>query len=562
MINTRSQIKKIFGLLVLVYVLTLFVFLIDSAKTALHANEAFNLIRENKSVESKIEGLAKDLNRYSRTLQSPILLPPTLLIGDVNSISKLGKSLEHASKAINRVSPLFKKNAENKRLSDIQILSRDSQLLERSSNDFQIALNKFSSVRFSGLLSPLNSPMKKVQTKVLRYKEVLNRVTPIIPILPDLLGNYSKRTYFVAMQNSAQARGTGGLLGTFAIITFHKGKIDLEYVAPNSELKINSDVPIDVPDDYRQIYKDYAKHWNLSNLSPHFPYAAQIWAETWRRMTGQKVDGVISIDTFTLRALLAAMGPIEVSGIKLDSKNVTSELLSNAYIRFESDPTSRKNYLAAVAQRVAKNFINGEYSKSVLLEEMVDPILENRIYLYSSYPNEMKYISRSPLAGILNNNPNNEYRLIIQNIAGNKLDYYLKRELNIISENCKPIRTTKVDFKITNTADPYLKLPAYVNGLRGIGFPNGNKNAQYAGIFLYGPTNSRIVGVQDSDTGETYGWIFTERNRSLYSVHTLIPAGKSKRFTVYFKGGTGKLSSVLQPLVLPQKTTIADVCKN
>lgn len=278
-------------------------------------------------------------------------------------------------------------------------------------------------------------------------------------------------------------------------------------------------------------------------------------------MTNQQVDGVIAIDTYLLKALLEASGPVDLDGYLIDSKNVIEELLANAYLKFESDPQKRKNFLVDVSKTVAERFISGNYSKSTLIREAIGPILENRVLIYSRYEGEMRYLANSPLSGILEDSPNNEYRLVVQNIAGNKLDYYLDRELTILSEQCAPIRTTRVDFTVTNTADHKKRLPAYVSALRAQGYPLGNKNAQFAGLFLYGPSNSRVTGVVDADTGQTYGSIFTERSRPLYAVQVLIPAGESKSFSVFFEGGEGELSSHLQPLVIPQKTTIVDACK-
>lgn len=554
------RIARAAGLLLLIYLVTLLFFLIDSARVANKAVGLIESVRSNESVSGELGSFAKDLERYSHSLDSPLLSPLTLLVGDTESIRKVGKVVGAGARALIVLSSLVDNEIEDVKLADTEILARDAKLIKKASKDIALAFEGFASIEFSGLLSPLNSKLGEVQAKVTRYQEVFTRTSPLLSILPDLLGNYSKRSYFIAMQNSAQGRGTGGLLGTFAILSIDKGKMSLDYVAPNTALEIQPDIPIDVPSEYRDIYRDYAKSWNGSNFSPHFPYAAQIWAETWKRMTGQEVDGVISIDTYMLRALLAASGPVDIEDYQINSENVIQELLSNAYVRFESDPERRKNYLAEVAKTVAERFISGSYSKTTLLRQIIDPILENRVNIYSPYPREAKFIALTPLSGVLDDQPNNEYRLVIQNIAGNKMDYYIARELTVMSEQCTPIRTTRVDLVVTNTADANTRLPAYVNALRAQGFPQGNQNAQFAGIFLYGPTSAKITGVIDTDTGQTYGWVYTERNRPLYSAQVMIAAGESKRISVFFEGGSGELESVLQPLVLPQKTVIADSC--
>jgi len=555
-----SRFFKVSLWVLVIYLITLIFFLIDTSRVVAQARDLATSLKTDTTTQSDIDGFANKLKRYSHSLDSPLLSIPSFVLGDTDSISKLGQVMNSAAMALEVIAPLIPRDIEQVKLTDTELLARDVRILKRASRYLENAFEEFSTIEFSGVFTALTPRLSHLQNKVSKYQQVLERTSPLLPILPDFLGNYTKRTYFVAMQNSAQARGTGGLIGTFALISFEKGSMSLDYVAPNSELEIQSDIPIEVPEEYRSIYQDYAKSWNGSNFSPHFPYAAQIWAETWRRMTGQKVDGVISVDTFTLRALLAATGPIDFDEFQITKENVIYELLSAAYTRFETNPEKRKSYLTEIARSVAQRFIEGNYSRTTLLREIIDPILENRILVYSPYAREARYLGLTPISGILDDAPNNEFRLVIQNIAGNKLDYYLAREVTVMSERCSPIRTTRVDFSVTNTADPDTPLPAYVNALRAQGFPQGDRNKQFAGIFLYGPSNARISGAVDIDTGKTYGRVFTERNRPLYSVQVMIPAGTSKRFSVYFEGGAGAITTVVQPLVLPQKTTIADSC--
>ena len=515
-------------------------------------NESLNQI--------EVTELARNLERYSRLLDSPLLIGPYLLAGDTESIPRIGRAIGAGGRALGRLAPLLDGKTNYQKATDLERLMWNAALMQEASSDLSIFFDEFANVNFTGFLRFFNPKIEPLQAQSLRYQEVFENISPLIPILPQLLGNESKRSYFIAMQNSAQARGTGGLVGAFAIISVEKATLKIDLIAPNSVLKNPGEIPINLPKEYRDVYKFYASTWNGSNFSPHFPYAAQIWAESWRRMSGQRVDGVIALDTFFLKAVLKASGQINYRGFVVNHENVIDELLSNAYVRFESDSAMRKKYLADVAGIAARRLISGHYSTGTLLREMVDPILENRIHLYFMNPKEQKAISLSRLSGELDGGANNEYRLVVQNIAGNKLDYYISRELTIMSESCLPTRTTRVDFTITNTANPEVRLPPYVNSLRAQGFPMGLKNSQYVGAFLYGPSFSKITGVIDADTGETYGSVYKERNRPFYSVQIQVPAGASKRFTVFFEGGTGKLNQVLQPLVLPQETLIVDNC--
>ena len=62
-----------------------------------------------------------------------------------------------------------------------------------------------------------------------------------------------------------------------------------------------------------------------SNVSPNFPYAAQIWAEMWERTMGQHIDGVLAVDPTVLSYFLAATGPAQLpDGTVITSTNVAA----------------------------------------------------------------------------------------------------------------------------------------------------------------------------------------------------------------------------------------------
>jgi Protein of unknown function (DUF4012) len=67
---------------------------------------------------------------------------------------------------------------------------------------------------------------------------------------------------------------------------------------------------VDFGPDYHQLYNGAATttFYVNGNLSPHFPFAAQIWASMWKKFSGQQVDGVIAVDPTALSYLLAVTG--------------------------------------------------------------------------------------------------------------------------------------------------------------------------------------------------------------------------------------------------------------
>ena len=68
-----------------------------------------------------------------------------------------------------------------------------------------------------------------------------------------MMGAEGPRTYFMAFQTNAEARGTGGLLGGFGILRFDDGKPTVDTLGPNTELN-KPFTPIDLGPEYTSQY--------------------------------------------------------------------------------------------------------------------------------------------------------------------------------------------------------------------------------------------------------------------------------------------------------------------
>jgi len=197
------------------------------------------------------------------------------------------------------------------------------------------------------LFLKLNKPVIKQLIAIanLDFSIIAPELKSLIISGPQLAGIGKPQKYLLAFQNSAEARGTGGILGAYAIVIFDKGKLRVERVGTNIALKSLNEIPISVSEEYTQLYRSDPAIWQNSNLSPHFPQGARIWMALWERQYNEKLDGVMAVDPTAISYLLKATGPIFLqSKEKIDSKNVVHKVLSDAYQRFETDNLARKDY--------------------------------------------------------------------------------------------------------------------------------------------------------------------------------------------------------------------------
>jgi hypothetical protein len=89
-----------------------------------------------------------------------------------------------------------------------------------------------------GYAPPVARARDQFLDQVDQLSTLLRRAQTAAQIAPSMLGIDGPRRYFLAFQTNAEARGTGGLAGAFAIVRADHGRIAIERVASDSELRI------------------------------------------------------------------------------------------------------------------------------------------------------------------------------------------------------------------------------------------------------------------------------------------------------------------------------------
>lgn len=410
----------------------------------------------------------------------------------------------------------------------------------------------------------LNAPIAKQISSLLgiNFSSIKDEIQAGVATGAVLAGADKPKKYLIAFQNSAEARGTGGILGAYAIIEFNKGDIKILKTGSNAELKWNTELTIKMPDEFMRLYGKNPAIWQNSNLSPHFPYGAKIWMANWEKQFGGKLDGVIAVDPTALSYILRSTGEIRLkSGEKITSENVVEETLKNAYERYEKDNDARKQYLVEIMNATAAKLTKGEYSKVKMAKALRNGIKANRILIYSTNQSAQKQLENVRLGGHLGLVANNEYRTVIQNIDASKLDYYLDRSVTIESKSCQNVKQTQVRIRVTNTLETGVGLSAYVLTRADKGKPASLiTGAHRFKVFIYGPTDAKLISVSRENRTADLGGSSVERKRPIYVADVDLAPGTSEELLANFSGGVGNITFIDQPLVLETKLSIQDKC--
>ncbi|WP_169945904.1 DUF4012 domain-containing protein [Microbispora sp. H11081] len=408
-------------------------------------------------------------------------------------------------------------------------------------------------------LAALDGARDTVLRETIRLRGMLSQGAEAAALLPPMLGRDGPRRYFLAFETNAESRGTGGLVGAFGVLKADRGRVSVARLSANTGLAASAKPVADLG---RQFVSRYgpgaATTLSVSNLSPHFPYAAQTWTGLWRRQTGQDLDGAIATDPVGLSHILGAIGPVRIPGGEtVTAGNVVDLTERQAYARYP-DPAERKRYLVGIAGAVSEALTGALDRPTRLLPAFARMVSEHRLRVWSRDEDEQRRLAATPLGGVLPERRGPYAGLVVNNSAGTKLDYYLDRSLTYELGPCRPDgqRSSRVRIRLTNDA-PRGPLPAYVTArLDDPGRPHA-AGSNLLWVSLYASVGAKATAVRLDERPVSF-YAETERSHPVISKVLEFAPGQSRTLDVDLVEPYSAAAPVVpaQPLVRPQRTLV------
>ena len=386
-------------------------------------------------------------------------------------------------------------------------------------------------------------------------------------LLPPMLGADGERRYFLAFQSNNEERGTGGFFGSYGLASADNGRVRVEKLAPRSELdaQVYKSMPLDFGADYTALYGDDAATWAGANLSPHYPYAAQLWLKMWKDRTGEELDGVVTTDPVTLSYLLTATGPVTLDdGREINADNVVDFTENEIYFLIPDDK-ERDEYQQEIASAALKALLSGQADPRALIEVLGRAAGERRLLVYSTDKDEEDVLATTAVGGVIPDDDAPFAGMSLINGGGNKLDYYLSQSMDYQVVACAPdgSRETQIVVNFKNSA-PNHGLPLYVDGrsdrpLRPDGQPQHGNGDHLFYAQIYTTQGTALVGAtRDGKSIEVSQG--QEQGHPVYRVPVELKAGKRTElvFQLSEPPATGTPETFLTPLVKPAEVTADD----
>jgi hypothetical protein len=286
------------------------------------------------------------------------------------------------------------------------------------------------------LLPPVAHALTRFQSDLGPAQRDLSNASAIATNLPDMLGARGPRTYFLAVQNPDESRGTGGLIGNWGLLVADNGHNQVGTFSREEQLDATGGAhrSIHANAAYLARYSifDPAHNWQNINMSPDFPTVGSVIADLYPQSGGPRIDGVIAVDPATLRALLQITGPVAVSGwpVPLDASNVVPVTLYDAYNTYR-DETQRADFLSNVAHAAFSAFQSLNLTDVSNVVSALGPVArQGDVMVYSTHPAEEAFLQQVDVAGAVPPVHSASLDVVTQNVAANKIDYFLHRSID------------------------------------------------------------------------------------------------------------------------------------
>ncbi|MFF1542060.1 DUF4012 domain-containing protein [Microbacterium sp. NPDC058269] len=405
-------------------------------------------------------------------------------------------------------------------------------------------------------LPPLADAIRTMRSSVTEAATVVGSLHGAAVLLPTMLGGEGPRNYVLAMQNNAELRSSGGIIGSIALLHAENGRITLQSQASTRDFP-PLDAALPLSDSTIALFEDRPGRY-LQNITsiPDFSEAGAAIAARWQGRFGGTVDGVIAVDAVVAKHLMAATGGLAFGPFTATSENVTDILLSEIYAAVP-DPAVQDEIFAQAAGALFGAALSGGDPRA-LLGALAESAAEGRIRIWSAHETEETVLANSALGGTIPDDSVDATHVgvLMNDTTGGKMDFYTRAAISTSVGTCQGAPTTQVRVTWTNTApaDAATTLPAYVTADGFYGVPAGTVRTLIA---VYGPEGATPSHI-DRDGAEEGVQTAMIGDRSTVQHEVSLAPGESTTITIEFQGtGAGeRLTEVLHtPLIDTPDTT-------
>ena len=282
--------------------------------------------------------------------------------------------------------------------------------------------------------------------------------------LPGFLGADGPRDYFLGVQTPAELRGTGGLIGYFAVLTVDDGRFELGVSEAYDGVEDEEDAEgadvvtqrigtlggdaadgATVDEAFAAQYDHVAAAGNFSNVNvdPDLTVTAPVALELFEVRTGRALDGMVLLDQVALGDILAATGAeLEIPDqYRVDNRlpptvpgEELTELLTIDLYEELGDRRSaeRKALLEHLGDAAFEAVFAGGWDGVEVARSLVDTSRGRHLQLFSRVAEEQDAFVAIDVAGALQNPGSADlFAVTANNAVGGKQDVHVGHHVRL-----------------------------------------------------------------------------------------------------------------------------------
>ncbi len=369
----------------------------------------------------------------------------------------------------------------------------------------------------------------------------------------DLLGGNGRREILVLLMTNSESRAVGGWPGSYAQFEANNGAIRLVNVGRTAnDLVAPSPMTLDISQEFRDRYsfEDLTSDVRGLLFTPDFPTSGRLIAQAYEQITHTPVDSVIGLDAYGFAALLRITGPMTVAGwpVPLTADNAAQVLLFDQYVKLGDDRDAFQN--AATSTVFERLTTNLQSDVRTMRDALGAAFAERRITFFSKNPTQEAFLTRVGVAGAVPEVRGDYAGLVTQNQVGNKIDWFLRRDVDyaVQYDPTSGLVKAKATITLRNLAPSTGLPPLIIGNIEGTRTEPGLNRTWFNWYTPLGLVNATLDGepltlYQQDELGRNVFWADLE-----------IPAGQTRTVVLELTGllrpGSGYLLDVArQPTV-------------
>lgn len=296
----------------------------------------------------------------------------------------------------------------------------------------------------------------------------------------------------VLIQNSNELRPTGGFVGSYALIETKDFKInsikfDDIYNVDGTLQNKYKDILVKTPEEYKKyITTDYLYARDLNLLLNSYDRNTN-YIQYFEAALNTKIDGVVYINTQTIKKLIELTGPIYLASYNETINKDNFDTLAQTYSEKNYYPgsTQKQDFLTLLGGKVVEKIKqNNNYLNLQTIYTIAQSIVNNDVELYFKNPTYNSYLNNTGLSFNIEKSSKQELFYIVENNLGeNKVNKLTEKnvELKIEYDIRRSVKSTTITTNIKNNSTTY-------------SFPYGD----YRGLIqIYTPSNLIITQTKE-----------------------------------------------------------------